>query len=187
MRLTKGFTLVEILVASLLGTFLLLAAVGFFQSQLQMTQNLHRSLVAQQHVQQIFLRLARSIRQVQLPLGPGHVLGGPNQLQVGYWAGNKTVNCFGTLVLPGTFIEESFELFGDNLRCLSVYIDVNGLSKTDHQPLMHSVARFDVNVLRLQSDECADAVDVFIAYKVGDRALEKAKRILFPKCLQGAA
>ncbi len=179
----RGFTLVEVLLASVLAAALVIGCTSFLQVQLHSGVVLNERDRIADEFESAFNRMAQSVERLQLPFGHSEIEVSDSGVVVRYHAGEYTRNCHGTLVQPGAFVVDLFELNQHVLSCQSDYFDINGVKKQDQQPFLNNVKAFHVKTIAVFNTVCIDAVEFFIALEtrfIG--TVEESYRLMFPSC-----
>lgn len=197
-RSCAGFTLIEVLVVSLISSILILGIVAFMQTQLRVGQAFHASVDHQRLVHGLG-RIASSVQRLATPLGATNITPLAQGLAIEYVAGLSTRNCFHVPVEPHTQIREVMSLTGQTLYCESSYTSPQGEVKYDRQPLLSHIDDFAVEVIRSDSrtststntagtsedlSPCLAAVDLSISHEhpLTEKRQQLAQRVVFPQC-----
>jgi|GEM_PF-4081159 len=155
----QGFTLIELVIASFLGSVLILAAVSIVQIQLATGTKIRAHSRAEVQAKIIMGIIGKSLQRLQLPVGDSSIVTSPTGFDLEYTAGAMTDNCLGTQALPGSMVQEQVWLDNNRLYCASQYQDLQSRPRRDRQPLANQITAFQVSLIRSNGDRI-DAIDI---------------------------
>ena len=186
----KGFTLIELIIASSLGLVLVLMILSLLQQQIRLNQKNHQDgqsinsiNTVFDHIEKSFDRASLKIESVGVSIESESTPGIHFQLI----SGLGTTNCLGTGIYPQSQFIEVYFVRNEALYCRSEYLDRNNQRKIDTQPLVSNIDGFQLNPFVVeeelsqdQTNQCLQGFDVSVLLKSN----EFSRRYLAPGCVQ---